>query len=166
MATIMIDEMTGNINYDFTEPVKKQMMKTIGEALIANAPRLDDEQACEMDGIAAKLIRHKQKLTILVLKECFIQPNPALKKCLVIKEQECLADLLEWAEDACLTGVLQETNYINLSNVWKTEYESLVGLGEMFGDINNIDNTLIANMYARAIAGGYNDLYNDEATYV
>jgi|TARA_R110000823_G_C15574481_1_gene462219 glycine cleavage system pyridoxal-binding protein P len=140
--------------------VKRQMMKTIGEALIAGASNLDDDEAAEVGVVMAKLIRQKQKLTILVLKECFIQKNPVLRKCLVIKEQECLAEMLEWAESACETGVLKETNYINLSNVWKTEYESLMCLAEMFGDINKIDNTLIANMWTRATEGGYNDLYN------
>ena len=104
--------------------------------------RLEDKIKKEelINDEGSQMIIKKCKLEILLRKECFINQNPKLRKCLISKYQDHLAFMIEDAETCVEDGLAKENNYIGMCNRLKEDIESEHIRHELFGgDTINLD---------------------------
>jgi hypothetical protein len=114
-------------------------VKELREAVGKHLCELLEDQIKEEELIndrGSQMIIKKIKLEILLRKECFINQNPKLRKCLISKYQDHLAFMIEYAETDCADGLAKENNYIGMCNTLKEDIESEHIQHELFGNIN------------------------------
>ena len=119
---------------------KDVLMNEVGNIFIECFERNIKDTAIFIKNVdKQEILIKKHKLDLLMWKECFIDQNPKLRKCLMTKYHSHLRLMMDYDQDKCEAGLVNEQDYIELCNFCKTALETIEHIHTYFGDKNNLD---------------------------
>ena len=135
------------VNRTMTITAKQMLDRICAKIVHGLVEKIKEEELSALPRRHSQMIIKKHKIELLLRKECMINSNCKLRKCLMIAYRDHLAYIIETAEKDCEKGVISEATYITICDELKLELEYEHGYHKLFGDKSKIEMESLVRIY-------------------